>query len=110
MGRFPVGGITWSYLQYIVGFQRLGYEVFYLEDTGECGYDPIANQISKDPSYAIHYIHQQLKTIGLENSWAYIDHMRPISRKNQGAGFSDMSPIGLDGQCIRRLLVRSTRV
>ena len=57
------------------GFQRLGYEVFYLEDTGECGYDPIANQISQDPSYAVHYIHQQLKTIGLEDRWAYIDHL-----------------------------------
>ena len=75
MGRFPVGGVTWSYLQYIAGFQRLGYEVFYLEDTGECGYDPITNQISKDPSYAVQYIPQQLKTIGLENRWVYIDHM-----------------------------------
>ena len=75
MGRFPVGGVTWSYLHYLAGFQRLGYEVFYLEDTGECGYDPIANQISQDPSYAIRYIHQQLKTIGLENRWVYIDHL-----------------------------------
>jgi hypothetical protein len=74
IGRFPVGGVTWCFLHYIAGFQRLGYSVFYLEDTGECGYDPVANRISDDPSYAVNYIHRQLKMVGLENSWAYIDH------------------------------------
>lgn len=74
IGRYPVGGVTWCFLHYIAGFKRLGYNVFYLEDTGECGYDPIANCISEDPSYAVNYIRRQLKIVGLENSWAYIDH------------------------------------
>ena len=29
VGRYPVGGVTWCALQYIAGFQRLGYDVFY---------------------------------------------------------------------------------
>ncbi len=74
IGRFPVGGVTWCFLHYIVGFQRLGYEVFYLEDTGECGFNPIVNGVSKDPSYPVNYIHRQLKIVGLEDSWAFIDH------------------------------------
>lgn len=74
IGRYPVGGVTWCAIQYIAGFQRLGYEVFYLEDTGECGFDPGSNAITKDPSYSINYIHRHLEMVGLQDSWAYVDH------------------------------------
>src|ERR671930_1990120 len=51
IGRYPVGGVTWCALHYIAGLQRLGYDVFYLEDTGECGFDVRTGGLSKDPSY-----------------------------------------------------------
>lgn len=31
---FPLGGVFWDYLQYALGFQQLGHDVLYLEDTG----------------------------------------------------------------------------
>ena len=74
IGRYPVGGVTWCALHYIAGFQSLGHEVFYLEDTGECGFDPVTNRISRDPSYAVHYIRRQLGIVGLQDTWAYIDY------------------------------------
>jgi hypothetical protein len=74
IGRYPVGGVTWCALHYIAGLQRLGYEVFYLEDTGECGFDVRTGGISKDPSYALRYIRAHLAMVGLENGWAYIDY------------------------------------
>lgn len=74
VGRYPVGGVTWCALQYIAGFQRLGYEVFYLEDTGECNFDPVQNAIATDPGYALDYIARQLALVGLEDSWAYVDY------------------------------------
>ena len=73
IGRYPVGGVTWCALHYIAGFQALGYDVFYLEDTGECGFDPVANAISVDPSYALAYIERHLRLVGLQDAWAYID-------------------------------------
>jgi hypothetical protein len=74
IGRYPVGGVTWCALQYVAGFQRLGYEVFYLEDTGECNFDPVQNAIVTDPAYALRYIRRQLALVGLEDAWAYIDY------------------------------------
>jgi len=74
VGRYPVGGVTWCALQYIAGFQRLGYDVFYLEDTGECNFDPAQNAIATDPAYALDYIHRELALVGLEDSWAYVDY------------------------------------
>ena len=74
IGRFPVGGVTWCALHYIAGLQRLGWDVFYVEDTGECPYDPVANGITTDPSYAIGYIRRELGRVGLEDSFSYVDH------------------------------------
>ena len=74
VGRFPVGGVTWCALHYIAGLQRLGWEVFYLEDTAECAYDPVANGITTDPSYSVNYIRRELARVGLEDSFSYVDH------------------------------------
>jgi hypothetical protein len=74
IGRYPVGGVTWCALQYIAGFQRLGYDVFYLEDTGECNFDPVQNAIATDPAFALDYIERSLGPVGLEDSWCYIDY------------------------------------
>lgn len=37
---YPLGGVFWDYLQYPLGFARLGHEVLYVEDTGKWTYDP----------------------------------------------------------------------
>jgi hypothetical protein len=39
---YPLGGVFWDYLQYALGFARLGHEVLYLEDSGKWCYDPRA--------------------------------------------------------------------
>jgi hypothetical protein len=74
IGRYPVGGVTWCALHYLAGLQRLGYELFYLEDTGECSFDPVANGLSTDPSYSARYIRRHLAMVGLENAWTYVDY------------------------------------
>ena len=39
---YPLGGVFWDYVQYPLGFARLGHDVLYLEDTGKWCYDPVA--------------------------------------------------------------------
>jgi hypothetical protein len=43
IARYPFGGVTWCSLMYLLGLRALGHEVFYIEDTGECVYDPVQN-------------------------------------------------------------------
>lgn len=74
IGRYPVGGVTWCSLHYLAGLQRLGYEVFYLEDMAECPYDPVTNGQTTDPSYSLRYIARHLAMVGLEDAWAYVDY------------------------------------
>ena len=50
IARYPFGGVTWCSLMYLLGLRALGHEVFYIEDTGECVYDPVQNTRATDPA------------------------------------------------------------
>jgi hypothetical protein len=74
IGRYPFGGVTWCSLMYLLGLRELGHEVFYIEDTGECVYDPIQNARSLDPGYGTSYIHDALAPFGLGDRWAFVNY------------------------------------
>jgi hypothetical protein len=71
-----VGGITWHYLQYLLGLKRLGHEVLYIEDSGEYPYnldggDSGDDWVAKDCSLNVNYLANILSRFNLENRWAY---------------------------------------
>ena len=47
---YPFGGVFWDYIQYVLGFHRLGHDVLYIEDTGRWCYDPEAQTFVPDAS------------------------------------------------------------
>ena len=74
IARYPFGGVTWCSLMYLLGLRELGYDVLYLEDTGECVYDPVRNARSLDPSYGTSLIHATLEAFGLGDSWTLVNY------------------------------------
>ena len=74
VARYPFGGVTWCSLMYLLGLRALGHEVLYIEDTGECIYDPDRNEISPDPSYGTRYIHSTLEPFGLGDRWSFVNY------------------------------------
>ena len=74
IARYPFGGVTWCSLMYLLGLRGLGHEVFYVEDTGECIYDPDRDTRSEDPSYGTRYIHQALEPFGLGDRWSFVNY------------------------------------
>jgi hypothetical protein len=44
MGRTPIGGVIWQHLHYIVGLQRLGHQVYYVEDSTSYLFNPVSLQ------------------------------------------------------------------
>jgi hypothetical protein len=74
IARYPFGGVTWCSLMYLLGLRALGHEVFYIEDTGECVYDPVQNTRATDPSYGTSYIHGALEPFGLGDRWAFVNY------------------------------------
>jgi len=71
LGQYPLGGVTWDYMQYVLGFERLGHEVYYFEDTGQWPYQPNERGLGADPSYTVDYLARLMRRFGLEDRWAY---------------------------------------
>jgi hypothetical protein len=71
MGRTPFAGVAWQVLHYLEGFRRLGYDVYYVEDTGDWPYDPEQNAITDDCRYTTHYIARLMTWCGMPERWAY---------------------------------------
>jgi hypothetical protein len=86
LGQSPFAGVTWQGLHFLEGFRRLGLDVFYVEDTGEWPYDPVANAITADPSYAISYLGTVLARCHLQSRWLY----RSAAEDGQVYGPADM--------------------
>jgi len=55
-GLYPVGGVAWDYLVYVIGLARLGHDVFYHEDSWSWPYHPIERQQTAHGDYSAQYI------------------------------------------------------
>jgi hypothetical protein len=60
---------------YMLGLKQLGHDVYYLEDTRECNFDPELNSPAIDPNYALKYINESLRPFGLGSNWRYVDFL-----------------------------------
>lgn len=71
-----LGGVTWDYVQYPLGLARLGYDVYYFEDSGEWPYNldggPSGRDwVARDCSANVQHLASVMARFGLEDRWAY---------------------------------------
>jgi len=71
IAQYPLGGLTWHYLQYLLGLRDLGHDVYYLEDSGAWPYDPETGGLGRDCSPNVAYLRQTLSRFGLGEKWMY---------------------------------------
>ena len=75
VGQYPMAGVAWQAVHYLLGFQKLGWDVYYVEDSGAPPYDPRAGGVTGECSYAVDYVAACMRLFGLEERWAYLDMM-----------------------------------
>lgn len=85
MGQLPVAGVVWQVLHYLEGFRRLGFDVYYVEDTGAWPYDPVQNTVTDDCTYTVNYITRVMERHGFSKRWAY----RAASQGDRTFGLSE---------------------
>lgn len=71
IAQYPLGGVTWFYLHYVLGFARLGHDVWYFEDSGQWPYNPTTDGLAKDCTYNVEYLAAVMARFGLAERWAY---------------------------------------
>src|SRR5215216_1201366 len=78
-GQYPMAGMGFQALHYLVGLRRLGYDVYYVEDSGADPYDPRARSIALDPSYSVDFLARTMAHAGLADRWAYRDWTHDVT-------------------------------
>jgi hypothetical protein len=73
VGQMPLAGIAWQAMHYLVGLQRLGYDVWYIEDGGANPYDPRVASVMMTCDYNVAYLRRAMESYGFAGRWAYWD-------------------------------------
>ena len=74
--RWPLGGMAWHHLQYVMGLADLGHDVYFLEESGTsryCCYDPVRHTSDTDCTYGVDFAGRCFERVGLSDRWAYYD-------------------------------------
>lgn len=73
IGLYPTGGATWDYIQYPLGLQLMGHDVYYVEDTMLYPVYQKSGNSWNDPTDTVLYLTSVMKDAGLQDRWAYRD-------------------------------------
>jgi hypothetical protein len=68
---YPLAGVTYQFLHYLIGLRRLGYDVYYVEDSGRWIYDPKLNEFSPDATGNLAMVTPVLEAHGFSGRWAF---------------------------------------
>jgi hypothetical protein len=71
--QYPLAGVTWQAIHYVLGLAAIGCDVFYVEDSGAPPYDPGSGGIAVDPTANVTYLARVMRRIGFDERWAYWD-------------------------------------
>ena len=85
IAQYPLGGVTWDYIQYVLGLKLLGHDVYYFEDTGQWPYNPVEKGVGENCVFNVNFLADVMKRFGLENKWAY-----KFPWKSQWYGLSEL--------------------
>jgi hypothetical protein len=68
---YPLAGVTFQFLHYLMALRRLGYDVYYVEDSGRWIYDPALNDLSPDATPNIEAVAPVLEAHGFGGRWGF---------------------------------------
>ena len=68
---YPLAGVTYQFLHYLIALRRLGYDPYYIEDSGRWIYDPVLNDLSPDVTGNLRAVVPILEAHGFGKRWAF---------------------------------------
>jgi hypothetical protein len=71
MTRMPVAGAIWGTMHYLIGFQRLGYDVYYVEAHAKTPYMLMENDDDDSSALAATFLDRLMRRFDLGGRWAF---------------------------------------
>jgi hypothetical protein len=68
---YPLAGVTYQFLHYLIGLRKLGYDPYYIEDSGRWVYDPAINDLSPDADGNISSVAPIMEAHGFAGKWGF---------------------------------------
>lgn len=68
---YPLAGVTYQFLHYMLGLRALGFRVFYVEDSARWVYDPQRRELTPDPRANIARVEPLLRAHGFGDAWVF---------------------------------------
>jgi hypothetical protein len=67
----PFGGMTWQVLHHLAALRRLGFDVWYVEDSDTPVYDPVTYWPTENYDANVAYLARHLASLGLADRWIF---------------------------------------
>ncbi len=77
MGSCPIAGVIWQHIHYIVGLNRLGHDVYYIEDSARLPYNAKTFDTSDDYGYAAKVLASLAGEFGFKQRWSFCARFLP---------------------------------
>ena len=77
MGSCPIAGVIWQHVHYIVGLNRLGHDVYYIEDSARLPYNPQTFDTNNDYGYAGKILSCLAREFGFQRRWSFCARYLP---------------------------------
>jgi hypothetical protein len=77
MGSMPIAGVIWQHIHYVVGLQRLGCDVYYIEDSARLPYNPETFEVNNEFDYAAQVLDRLSQEFGFRNRWGFCARYLP---------------------------------
>ena len=77
MGSMPIAGVIWQHIHYVVGLQRLGHDVYYIEDSARLPYNPETFEVTNEFDYAARLLSRLSREFGFKSRWAFCARYLP---------------------------------
>jgi len=71
MTKMPVAGVVWQNLHYLLGFERLGYEAYYVETHARTPSMLMSHEDDDSSALAAEFIAAIMRRFGLADRWAF---------------------------------------
>ena len=71
MGGMPIAGVIWQHIHYVVGLQRLGHEVYYIEDSARLPYNPETFEVNDEVDYPGKILARLACEFDFKNRWSF---------------------------------------
>ncbi len=88
--QYPLAGVTWQAIHYLVGLRDLGCDVFYVEDAGAPPYDPASGGIGITADANVAFLADVMRRYDFADRWAYWDSLTDTWHGRDGAGVREL--------------------